>query len=109
MTFITCCKDEVRIPNKEIIIKFKGELENAGFGSISVLARNYWELLQATKSLNASFVEKVLEETHEKQKLGILTYNSELSLYYVVRMAYLFADDDYILQREEAMVKTCCL
>ncbi len=96
--------NEIRIPNKEINIQYKEELENPNFGEVTILIENSSTMLKATKEFDTQTMEAILDDTHQAQT-SLLTYNNENSLACVVQFAYLSALEDYIVRREEPLGK----
>ena len=86
------------IPNFEV----KQELENAIEDSnwrIAETISNSSDLLDATLAGNANAVASAIDKAHD-ENTSILSYNDENSLACVLTIAYIYAQNDYIMHRE---------
>lgn len=92
--------DELRIPNKELMIEFENALEDDDFGYVAELVRNSGAVLDATTARQGETVASYLHNIHNSE-LPILKYNDENSLSCVVTLAYLSARNKYNVEREE--------
>ncbi len=92
--------DELRIPNKELMIEFENSLEDDDFGYVAELVRNSGAVLDATIARQGETVSSYLHNIHNSE-LPILKYNDENSLACVVTLAYLSARNKYNVEREE--------
>ena len=92
--------DELRIPNKELMIEFENSLEDDDFGYVAELVRNSGAVLDATIARQGETVASYLHNIHNSE-LPILKYNDENSLSCVVTLAYLSARNKYNVEREE--------
>ncbi len=92
--------DELRIPNKELMIEFENALEDDDFGYVAELVRNSGAVLDATIARQGETVASYLHNIHNSE-LPILKYNDENSLSCVVTLAYLSARNKYNVEREE--------
>ncbi|MBD5458760.1 MAG: AAA family ATPase [Lachnospiraceae bacterium] len=92
--------NELRIPNKELMIEFESALEDDDFGYVAELVRNSNEVLNATLDRKGDIVASYLHNIHNSE-LPILKYNDENSLSCIVTLAYLSARNKYKVEREE--------
>lgn len=92
--------NELRIPNKELMIEFECALEDEDFGYVAELVRNSNEVLNATLDGKGDIVASYLHNIHNSE-LPILKYNDENSLSCAVTLAYLSARNKYKVEREE--------
>ena len=92
--------DELRIPNKELMIEFENSLEDDDFGYVAELVRNSGTVLDATIARQGETVSSYLHNI-QNSELPILKYNGENSLACVVTLAYLSARNKYNVEREE--------
>ena len=91
------------IPNFEV----KQEMENAVEDSSWRIAKTVSEscdLLDATLNGDADFVARAIDQAHD-ENTSILSYNNENSLACVLTVAYIYAQNDYIVHRELATGK----
>lgn len=91
-------KEECYIPNLEV----KRELENAienNHWRIAETISNSRALLMQTLAGDAEAVAKAIDRAHD-DNTSILSYNNENSLACVLTIAYLYAQNDYIIHRE---------
>ena len=91
------------IPNFEV----KQEMENAVEDSswrIANTITDSCDLLDATLGGDADYVAKAIDLAHD-ENTSILSYNNENSLACVLTIAYIYAQNDYIVHRELATGK----
>lgn len=91
------------IPNFEV----KQEMENAVEDSSWRIAKTITDscdLLDATLEGDADYVAKAIDQAHD-ENTSILSYNNENSLACVLTLAYIYAQNDYIIHRELATGK----
>ena len=91
------------IPNFEV----KQEMENAVEDSSWRIAKTITDscdLLDATLGGDADYVAKAIDQAHD-ENTSILSYNNENSLACVLTIAYIYAQNDYIVYRELATGK----
>lgn len=94
---------EVFIPNKEVLHRFKSAIKMA-WSKVKESLDESRMLLSATLSMDAETVADILEKAHE----GIcseIKYNDENSLACALAIAYYSARDEYIMTRELATGK----
>lgn len=92
-------KKEVFIPNQEVAGEFENAIEDGGWEEIVDAMKASDELLVATISGDVEAVVLRIDEIH-MMNISVLAYNSELSLSYVIMIAYYSARKDYTLIRE---------
>ena len=97
--FLSYDKGHLRIPNHELMLKFRQALASEQLGLRQTLEESK-KLLNATLSQNHREVARLLEEIHD-EKVPFFQYNDENSLACVVTLGYLFALDRYRINREE--------
>lgn len=96
--FLSYDKGHLRIPNHELMLKFKEALATEQVGLRQTLDESK-ALLQATLDRNHREVARLLEELHD-EKIPFFQYNDENSLACVVTVGYLYALDHYRIYRE---------
>ena len=89
----------LRIPNHELMLKFKQALASEELGLKQTLDASR-ELLNATLEQRDSEVAGLMEELHD-EKIPFFQYNDENSLACVVTVGYLAALDKYKITRED--------
>lgn len=94
---------ECYIPNLEVRMEMENAVEDSGWRVASVIA-NSQKLLKETLSGNADYVAAVIDQAHD-ENTSILSYNNENSLACVLTIAYIYAQNDYIIHRELASGK----
>lgn len=99
--FLSCEKNRVSIPNKEIMDRFSDMLrkENS-LGYVNRLARESDRMLKATLAGDTETMLEILEYTHDTE-VPLLSYNNETELTAVVNLVYLSARDFYRVERED--------
>ena len=94
---------ECWIPNYEV----RREMENAVGSSgwrIAAAIGNSKRLLKETLAGNADYVAEAIDKAHD-ENTSILSYNDENSLACVLTVAYIYAQNDYVIHRELATGK----
>ena len=89
----------LRIPNHELMLKFKSALYSKELG-LNQTQEDSRHLLSATLEQKDREVASMIEELHT-EKLPFFEYRNEDSLACVVTMGYLAALDDYRITRED--------
>ena len=89
----------LRIPNHELMLKFKSALYSKELG-LNQTPEDSRHLLSATLEQKDREVASMIEELHT-EKLPFFEYRNEDSLACVVTMGYLAALDDYRITRED--------
>ncbi len=105
--FLTYKDKILRIPNKELMLKFQSVLQNGVFGGVSEIIARSKEMLKATLAKDAKKVAEILEDAHDSE-IPVLQYNDENSLACIVSLCYLYARDYYKIKREEPAGKGFC-
>ncbi len=97
--FLSYFDGELRIPNHELLLKFKSALLSQELGLKQTLDESK-RLLNATLGQRDREVAALIENLHT-EKIPFFEYNDENSLACVVTMGYLAALDDYRITRED--------
>ena len=97
----------LRIPNHELMLKFQQALSRESMGGIKQVVDCSREMLNATLSCDAQKVAAILEEVHDRE-IPFLKYGDENSLSCVVTLCYLYARNDYQIEREAKAGKGYC-
>ncbi len=92
-------KSEVFIPNEEVRAEFVRTVRLAGWDVVTKVLNASDILLDATLNGDEKLVAQKLDDVHT-DSIDILSYNNELSLTYVVMLAYFSAQRYYIPKRE---------
>jgi len=92
-------KEEVFIPNKEIIREFENAMRVGGWQEVMRVLMASEKLLEDTINGNAQNVADALDMAH-MEVASMLTYNDENSLACAIGLAYYSARKDYVLIRE---------
>ena len=90
---------EVFIPNQEVAGEFENAIEDGGWDEIARAIRESEELLSATLRGDSDAVAKGIDRIH-MANTSVLAYHNELSLSYVITLAYYSAQKSYTLVRE---------
>lgn len=90
---------EVFIPNAEVRAEFARTVKQAGWDAVAEALNASNALLDATWNQDEALVAQRLDAVHT-DAIDILSYNSELSLSYVIMLAYFSAQRYYIPKRE---------
>ena len=91
------------IPNFEVKQELKNAVED-GCWRIAEVIRKSSNLLDATIDGDSDYVAKAIDKAHD-ENTSILSYNNENSLACVLTIAYIYAQNDYIVHRELATGK----
>lgn len=94
---------ECYIPNMEVRMEMENAIEDCKWRISDVIANSH-KLLKATLAGDADFVAKAIDKAHD-ENTSILSYNNENSLACVLTIAYIYAQNDYIVHRELASGK----
>ena len=97
--FLSYYNDELRIPNKELKIKFDEALEDKSMGVIAELVSQSNKMLKATINKDIETMERIVQEAHDIN-IPVIKYNDENSLACVITLVYLNARTKYRIQRE---------
>lgn len=96
-------EEECYIPNYEVRREMENAVKNSGWRIARVIG-NSKKLLKATLDGDADYVAKAIDDAHD-ENTSILSYNNENSLACVLTIAYIYAQNDYIVHRELATGK----
>ncbi|MBR2214688.1 MAG: AAA family ATPase [Selenomonadaceae bacterium] len=97
--FLTYHEGTLRIPNHELMLKFRQALASKELGLNQTIEESK-KLLRATLDRNHAEVARLLEELHN-EKIPFFKYSDENSLACVVTVGYLAALGRYRLTRED--------
>jgi hypothetical protein len=97
--FLSYDGDELRIPNKEIKMKFSKALEDSSMGEVSEIIMKSTKMLEATLKKDTKTMEKLIQEAHDIN-IPIIKYNDENSLACIIILVYLRARSKYKIVRE---------
>ena len=97
--FLSYCDEELRIPNKELRMKFDEALEDKSMGAVSELVMKSNEMLKATIRKDTETMERLIQEAHNIN-IPVIKYNDENSLACVITLVYLNARSQYKIVRE---------
>ncbi len=97
--FLSYHDETLKIPNKELRIKFDDALEDKSMVAISELVLKSSEMLKATLRKGTETMEKLIQEAHDIN-IPIIKYNDENSLACVITLVYLSARSKYKIVRE---------
>lgn len=89
---------ECYIPNYEVRCEVENAVESSGW-KIATAISNSKKLLKETLAGNADYVAEIIDKAHDEHT-SILSYNNENSLACVLTLAYIYAQNDYIVHRE---------
>lgn len=99
--FLSFEKGCVRIPNKELMDRFKDLLiKEPTLGYVHQLAKASDRMLRATLENNTAVMAEILEFAHNTE-VPMFHYNNETDLAAVVNLVYLAARDTYRVERED--------
>ena len=97
--FLSYCDEELRIPNKELRIKFDEALEDKSMEAVSEIVLKSNEMLKATLRKDTETMEKLIQEAHDIN-IPVIKYNDENSLACIITLVYLSARSKYKIVRE---------
>ncbi len=97
--FLSYCNEELRIPNKELRIKFDEALEDKSMGAVSEIVMKSNEMLLATIRKDTKTMERLIQEAHDIN-IPAIKYNDENSLACIITLVYLNARSKYKIVRE---------
>lgn len=95
------------IPNHELMEKYQDVLTRKSMGEVKKIVERSKEMLEATLACDEDKVSAMLEAVHDKE-IPFLNYNDENSLSCVITLCYLFARDEYQIEREARTGKGYC-
>lgn len=97
--FLSYYDEELRIPNKELRMKFDYALRNNKMGETSKLVLQSNEMLEATIKKDTETMERLIQEARDIN-IPVIKYNDENSLACVITLVYLNARSQYKIVRE---------
>lgn len=97
----------IKIPNHELMEKFEEVMSRKSMGAVSAIVRQSKEMLLSTLNEDSERVAQILEEVHDRE-IPFLKYNDENALSCVITLCYLYARDEYWIEREYATGKGYC-
>lgn len=96
-------EEECYIPNYEVRREMENAVKSSGW-QIAYAISNSKKLLKETLAGNSEYVAEIIDRAHD-ENTSILSYNNENSLACVLTIAYIYAQNDYIMHRELASGK----
>lgn len=94
---------ECYIPNMEVRMELENAIEDSGWRIADTITNSH-KLLKATLAGDADYVARAIDQAHD-ENTSVLSYNNENSLACVLTVAYIYAQNDYIVHRELATGK----
>ena len=98
--FLSYYKGKLRIPNRELQLKFDKALERSSNNGLPEIIKKSKEMLDATLNKDTKKMEEIIQRAHD-YNIPLLKYNDENSLSCVVTLVYLWARNKYSIRREE--------
>ena len=99
--FLSYHEGKLRIPNRELQLKFDEALEmSCENDELSEIIKKSKEMLNATLNKDTKKMEEIIQRAHD-YNIPLLKYNDENSLSCVVTLVYLWARNKYSIRREE--------
>ncbi len=95
------------IPNAELMEKFQKVLARESMQEVKLIVDQSKEILEATLALDENRVAMFLEEVHDRE-IPFLKYKDENSLSCVITLCYLYARNEYRIEREQKSGKGYC-
>lgn len=105
--FLSYYDGYLRIPNYELMEKYEDVLSRDSMGEVKEIVDASKEMLRATLAGEAGKVAAMLELAHDRE-IPFLKYNDENSLSCVITLCYLYARNEYWVERELAAGKGRC-
>ena len=96
-------EEECYLPNYEVRREMENAIKSSGW-QVSQAIIGSKNLLKATLAGDSDYVAQAIDKAHD-ENTSILSYNNENSLACVLTIAYLYAQNDYIVHRELATGK----
>lgn len=96
-------EEECYIPNYEVRCEMENAIKSSGW-QVAYAISNSKKLLKETLAGNSDYVAEGIDKAHD-ENTSILSYNNENSLACVLTVAYIYAQNDYIVHRELATGK----
>ncbi|MCF0179162.1 MAG: AAA family ATPase [Bacteroidales bacterium] len=94
---------ECYIPNYEVRCEMENAVKSSGWQVAQAITGSK-KLLNATLAGDSDYVAQAIDKAHD-DNTSILSYNNENSLACVLTIAYLYAQNDYVVHRELATGK----
>ena len=99
--FLSYYEGKLRIPNRELQLKFDKALERSSNNDgLPEIIKKSKEMLDATLNKDTKKMEEIIQKAHD-YNIPLLKYNDENSLSCVVTLVYLWARNKYSIRREE--------
>lgn len=105
--FLSYYGGEIRIPNRELMEKYQEVLTRKSMGEVKAVVERSEDMLKATLQCDEEKVASILEEVHDRE-IPFLEYGDENSLSCVITLCYLYARDEYRIEREAKSGKGYC-
>lgn len=105
--FLSYHNGKLKIPNHELMEKFQEVLLRDSMGEVREIVKDSKKMLEATLACDEKKVAQMLERVHDRE-IPFLQYNDENSLSCVITLCYLYARNDYRIEREEKSGKGYC-
>ncbi|MBO5277890.1 MAG: AAA family ATPase [Lachnospiraceae bacterium] len=105
--FLTYYDGMLRIPNRELMEKYQGVLARKSMGAVKQIVEQSEEMMKATLAGDEKKVAAILETVHDKE-IPFLQYNDENALSCVITLCYLYAREEYDIEREAKSGKGYC-
>ncbi len=97
--FVSYYDGEIRIPNRELMEKYQEVLMRKSMGEVKAVVERSADMLKATLQCDEEKVASILEKVHDRE-IPFLQYGDENSLPCVITLCYLYARDEYRIERE---------
>lgn len=97
----------IKIPNHELMEKFEDVMSRQSMGAVRDIVNQSREMLSATLHCDVKRVAQILEEVHDRE-IPFLKYHDENALSCVITLCYLYAREEYWVEREYASGKGYC-
>ena len=98
--FLNYYDETVRIPNKEIKLKFDMALKSKSMGDVAQVISQSRDMINATINKDIDTMIRIIQEVHNVN-IPFIHYNNENSLACVIILAYISARSKYNIVREE--------
>ncbi|MCF0183575.1 MAG: AAA family ATPase [Bacteroidaceae bacterium] len=96
-------EEKCYIPNYEVRREMENAVKSSGWQVAQAITGSK-KLLEATLAGDSDYVAQAIDKAHD-ENTSILSYNNENSLACVLTIAYLYAQNDYVVHRELATGK----
>lgn len=105
--FLSYYDGTLKIPNYELMEKFRRTLSRDSMGEVKEIVDTSKEMLEATLQCDEQKVAGILEMVHDRE-IPFLQYNDENALSCVITLCYLYARKDFWIEREQKSGKGYC-